>query len=281
MKWLYPALILMLIAMAAGLGLLAYAMYALLGAMLVSWLMTRVWTESLAAERQCNRTSVNVGQQVAVVVSVKNEGKLPVAWVLIEDLLPRHALVHRPPTITVHGSRLQLAMLRSGGRKTFPYQVEFNQRGYYQIGPLVLETGDLFGLHRRWRSAADPDFVLVYPEVVPLDGYDVSSRRPIGEIRITHRLFEDPTRISGVRAYQPGDPINRVHWRATADRRASQQGLRTFVRRGSDDRPGVQFCGVQSRQRALPVGTVGDRCGLAGQCPLPDEPAGRPDHQRP
>jgi uncharacterized protein (DUF58 family) len=51
---------------------------------------------------------------------------------------------------------------------------------------------------------------------VPLEGYDVSSRRPIGEVRMSHRLYEDPTRIAGVRQYQPGDPLNRVHWRATA-----------------------------------------------------------------
>ena len=216
MKWLVPTILILLVALVFNLGLLAYAMYALLGAMFVSRLMTREWVEHLDGDRRCNRDACNVGESVAVIVSVKNEGKFPVAWVLMEDLLPRHALVHRPPKIKVHGSRLQLSMLRHGGTKTFPYQLEFNQRGYYQIGPLVLETGDLFGLHRRWRSAADPHFVLVYPEVVPLEGYDVASRRPIGEVRMTHRLFEDPTRISGVRAYQAGDPLNRVHWRATA-----------------------------------------------------------------
>jgi uncharacterized protein (DUF58 family) len=89
-------------------------------------------------------------------------------------------------------------------------------RGYYQVGPLVLETGDLFGLHRRFRIVTEPVYILVYPKVVPLPGYDLASRRPIGEIRLTHRLFEDPTRISGVRAYQPGDPLSRVHWSATA-----------------------------------------------------------------
>lgn len=216
MKWLFPTVLILLLALVFNLGLLAYAMYALLGAMFVSRLMTRAWVEHLEGERRCNRDSCNVGEMVAVIVSVKNEGKLPVAWLLMEDLLPREALVHRPPKIKVHGSRLQLSMLRHGGSKTYPYQVEFQQRGYYQIGPLVLETGDLFGLHRRWRTGADPHFVLVYPEVVPLEGYDVASRRPIGEVRMTHRLFEDPTRISGVRAYQAGDPLNRVHWRATA-----------------------------------------------------------------
>jgi uncharacterized protein (DUF58 family) len=33
---------------------------------------------------------------------------------------------------------------------------------------------------------------------------------------MTYRLFEDPTRIAGVRQYEAGDPMNRVHWRATA-----------------------------------------------------------------
>src|SRR5207248_9232431 len=43
-----------------------------------------------------------------------------------------------------------------------------------------------------------------------------SSKRPIGEVRMTYRLFEDPTRISVVQAYERCDPLNRVHWRATA-----------------------------------------------------------------
>ncbi len=107
-------------------------------------------------------------------------------------------------------------MLWGGGQKTLFYQLHFDMRGYYQIGPLVMETGDLFGLHRRYRVAAEPHFILVYPKVVPLVGFDIASRRPIGETRLTHRLYEDPTRIAGVRLYQSGDPLNRIHWRATA-----------------------------------------------------------------
>ncbi|MBN1588116.1 MAG: DUF58 domain-containing protein [Pirellulales bacterium] len=216
MKWFLATTALLLVALIFELGLLAYAMYALLGVMLVSRVMARQWADHLEAERECNRFSVNIGQRVAILVSVNNAGKLPVAWVLMEDLLPRDALVHRPPKIRVRGSRFQLAMLRPGGKRTFPYQVEFAERGFYQIGPLILETGDLFGLHRRWHVAAPPHFVLVYPEVVALEGYDLASRRPIGEVRMAHRLFEDPTRISGVRDYQAGDSLNRIHWRASA-----------------------------------------------------------------
>ena len=33
---------------------------------------------------------------------------------------------------------------------------------------------------------------------------------------MTYRLFEDPTRIAGIRAYEQGDSLRRVHWAATA-----------------------------------------------------------------
>ena len=33
---------------------------------------------------------------------------------------------------------------------------------------------------------------------------------------MSYRLFEDPTRVAGVRRYEAGDPMNRINWRATA-----------------------------------------------------------------
>src|SRR5262249_12959961 len=107
-------------------------------------------------------------------------------------------------------------MMGREGELTLNYELECLQRGYHQIGPAVLETGDLFGLHRRFRVAADPAFLLVLPRIITLSGYDLASRRPIGEVRLSLRLYEDPTRIAGVRAYEPGDPLSRVHWKATA-----------------------------------------------------------------
>jgi uncharacterized protein (DUF58 family) len=216
MKWFLGAISLLTLALVFRLGLLAYAMYVLLGTMLLSRFLAWAWSEKLSAARECNRLSAAVGETVAVVVTIKNEGQLPVAWLLAEDLLPRHAVIYDPPSLRVSGRRLLLAMFRRHGSRALMYQLTCNRRGYFQIGPLVLETGDLFGLHRRYRVASEPHFLLVYPQVRPLEGFDIASRRPIGEVRMSYRLFEDPTRISGVRRYEAGDPLNRVHWRATA-----------------------------------------------------------------
>jgi uncharacterized protein (DUF58 family) len=216
MRWLIIAAIVLVVAVALDLGLLAYAMYALIGVIALSRGLANAWSGHLTATREVSRVRVKLGETVAVVTVLQNNGKLPVPWLLLEDLLPRRALMYEPPNLQVTGRRLQLISFRGRARKTLTYQIKCNRRGYYQIGPLVAETGDVFGLYRRYRVLDEPSFLLAVPEVIPLTGYDVASRRPLGEVRMTHRVFEDPTRIAGVRAYQAGDPLNRIHWGATA-----------------------------------------------------------------
>ncbi len=216
MRWLISAILILILALVFQLGLLAYAMYVLLAVMLASRLLSQTWVRNVSAERECNRLTAEIGDTVAVIVTLRNQGALPIAWLLAEDLLPRRALMFRPPSLRLQGHRIQLQMMRPRGEKRLLYQLTCNRRGYYQLGPTVVETGDLFGLHRRFKVVTDPHFLLVYPRMIPLEGFDIGSRRPIGEVRMTHRLYEDPTRIAGVRGYQPGDPLTRVHWRATA-----------------------------------------------------------------
>lgn len=216
MKWYVGAALILLAALLIESGLLAYAMYVLLGVLLVSRFLARSWLDAVTAARSCDVTTAEVGDEVPVAVTVRNGGSLPVPWVLIEDVLPAPALQQRPPRLRVKGKRLRIAFLRAGSETTVKYTLKIAQRGYYQIGPLVLESGDVFGLHRRFRVLTKPHFLLVYPRVVTLEGYELASRRPIGEVVLTHRLYEDPTRIAGVRPYEAGDPLNRVHWRATA-----------------------------------------------------------------
>ena len=42
----------------------------------------------------------------------------------------------------------------------------------------LVELADVFGLYRRYRVLTSPHFLLVYPTVVPLEGFELASRRP-------------------------------------------------------------------------------------------------------
>jgi uncharacterized protein (DUF58 family) len=216
MRWWLGALLLLAIGYVFRLGLLVYAMYVFLGMLGLSRVWARRWTSDLIVTRRCTVDAVEMGETGTIELTLRNEGRGRVPWLLVEESLPLEAFQQHPPRLRVTGARIAVLTLRPGEIRTLSYRIEFNLRGYYQIGPMLLESGDLFGLHRRYRIATDPLFVLVRPKVLPLEGYDLASRRPLGEVRIRHRLFEDPTRISGVRPYERGDPLNRIHWRATA-----------------------------------------------------------------
>ena len=215
-KWIIAALVILAISFLIQSDLLAYAMYTLLTVIVISRFLTNRWVNALQAERTCSSLVAKIDDHIGVSLDLVNTGALPIPWVLLEDALPERALMYDPPSLDVQDGRIKLTMLKPNQSKRLQYSFICKRRGYYQLGPTILETGDLFGLHRRYQIAAEPQFLTVYPRIVPLDGYDLASRRPIGEIKMTHRLFEDPTRIAGVRAYQDGDPMNRIHWRATA-----------------------------------------------------------------
>lgn len=217
MKRILGILVLLLLGLVFHLNLLVYAMYALGGVLLLGRFLARSWTEGLVAHRQPVEEVCEIGGSIQIAVELENRGRLTVPWVLLEDSNPNAAPSPGRRRLQVGGPWMALTRLAPGGTETvFEYDVKFLQRGYYQFGPLLVETGDVFGLHRRYRLLTEPQFVLVLPKVLPLQGYNLASRRPMGEIRVAHRLFEDPTRLAGVRLFQQGDPLNRVHWRATA-----------------------------------------------------------------
>ncbi len=174
------------------------------------------WHRGAVAIRHEGASELEIGQSLEVVIEVTNRSPIPIAWLLVEDLLPQGAIAVRPPALRVEGSRIEVFFLRRGETRRLQYRVICQRRGYFQIGPTVLETGDLMGLSRRYRIGTPPQYLLVYPRQVPLSGYDIASPRPIGEIRIRNAVIQDPTRIRGIRKWQLGDPLRSVHWAATA-----------------------------------------------------------------
>ena len=216
LRWLWIIHALTGLALVLQAGLVAFAGYVLLGVYLLSRYLAKSWIGQLEAIRTVDQSPREVGETIEVVVKLKNTGKLPIGWLLVEDMLPEFALRQKPPRITLKGRRIAIVLIGAGKTKTVKYKITFAMRGYYQLGPTFAETGDVFGLHRRHRILSNPAFVLVFPKIMQLAKYEFASKRPIGEVRLANRLFEDPTRTAGVRPYVVGDPLQRIHWRATA-----------------------------------------------------------------
>ncbi|MCA9137462.1 MAG: DUF58 domain-containing protein [Planctomycetales bacterium] len=183
---------------------------------LINRFLAVTWSKCTVATRQGGDEELKIGETLRIEINITNRSKVPVFWLLVEDLVPRWATIHTPPTLDVQGDRIKVLLMWPGQTRTIDYSIQCNRRGYFQIGPTVLETGDLMGLYRRYRVGTKPQYLTVLPKTVPLDDYEIASRRPMGEIRMRDNVMEDPSRLRGIRRWEPGDPMRRVHWSATA-----------------------------------------------------------------
>jgi uncharacterized protein (DUF58 family) len=116
--------------------------------------------------------------------------------------------------------------LRGHQKATRTFEVRFQKRGIHPVGPVVMESGDLFGMYEESRTEELIDSLVVFPEILPLAALGLPAEDPFGDRQAPRRLFEDPNRTIGVRSYQPEDEIRHIHWPATA--RTGQLQVRVY-----------------------------------------------------
>jgi uncharacterized protein (DUF58 family) len=147
-------------------------------------------------------------EKVPVRLEVINRHWLPVPWLQLTETLPLGLIV--PNTYR------SVTTLGPYGRKQFTYTLHADRRGYYPIGPLQFRSGDLIGLNEDLDTEGAADHLIVYPKIIPFTQVRLPSRSPIGTLRHSQPLFEDPSRVRGKRDYVAGDSLRRVDWKATA-----------------------------------------------------------------
>ena len=179
--------------------------------LVATYILVRLWSRravsSLRVGREFNERAFT-GDEVPVHLTVHNTGLLPVPWLELAESIP----------LPLQSGRFQRQAVSLGAREQWrhTYHLSCRRRGYYHVGPLTLQTGDLLGLDAGSRLSVEPSPMLVYPRVVPLTDLGIPTRSPLVALPAKSPLFEDPSRLMGVREYRRGDSPRRIHWPATA-----------------------------------------------------------------
>lgn len=187
-----------------------YILYVFVGILLWSRFYTPRAMRRLMAGRDYNKRAF-LGEVVPVTLTLYNNHRLRIPWVQFDESVP--------PELRLEEAVHQAITL--GGRQTFQttYHVRGSQRGYYQLGPLRLSSGDLFGLATPYLGYLAADFLTIYPRIVPLTHLGLPSRLPFGTIASRQRLFEDPARPMGVRDFRSGDSLRQINWKVSGHAR--------------------------------------------------------------
>lgn len=183
--------------------------------------LVRVEYERVFSEERAFR-----GEMVDLTVRVANRKIMPLLWLETSDVvplgLPIDGVELETSPIVKTGILKHILSLRWYERVSWRYRLRCAERGLYRFGPVILRSGDIFGLRTRERRIEEQQSLVVYPQVVPIANLGIPAHYPFGEGKARHSIFEDPSRTVGVRDYRPEDGLRRVHWPATARRQDLQ-----------------------------------------------------------
>ncbi len=200
---------------------LIYFAAILLAAILIAyWYKERSLT-GVSYTRRFHYTRGFPGEKTTVALEVENAKRLPLSWLHAIDDWPQKMQVSSD-NMSQHNTRqnkMELVnsyQLHSFEKVSRNFEVTFGQRGLYQVGPANLSSGDFFGLYEKTEQVGSPQYLTVFPEILPMEQLKLDTQDPFGVRSARKQLFDDPILPIAIREYQPEDGLKRIHWPATA-----------------------------------------------------------------
>ena len=203
---------------------LSVRLYYALGILLVvGWFWARSSSNNLTAEIERSRGPHTVGGKISEVVTMRNGGGTPKAWVEVEDRtnLPGIKFKHVASLgLTVSFDRVEMSQTAT-------------RRGEYKIGPLVVRTSDPFGMFPQEVVFGSEETILVNPKIIDIPDFATTAIQHLGETSRRQRTRVLSTDVASVREYESGDDLSKIHWLSTA--RTGQMMVKQFDQGSSGD----------------------------------------------
>jgi uncharacterized protein (DUF58 family) len=183
---------------------------ALIATLIVSYASSRLSARALDWKREA-ADRVFEHEPMAITVELTNRGRLPRFLLTVADRLPEHVRSDQLPEFV-------LPALWPGERVKLSYQAYAVKRGVYSLGPLRVSVSDPFGVFQRFVPFQAIGEAVVYPRPVSLTALEISDTvsDPAQSGGERSQAAESGLEFYGVRDYQPGDELRRIHWPATA-----------------------------------------------------------------
>ncbi|MHB1356568.1 MAG: DUF58 domain-containing protein [Anaerolineae bacterium] len=175
------------------------------------YLLSRIWITQALKRVTFERTyeiRALYGERIPVSLKVTNRSWLPIPYLRIHESLPVQ--------LKTPNFERAIVTLLPHESVTLHYELDCRRRGYYLLGPVMLQSGDLFGIHTEELHLGRKDYISVYPPIVSLTSMGLPAQTPFGTMASKQSLMEDPSRLLGVRPYAPGDSLRHIHWKMTA-----------------------------------------------------------------
>lgn len=186
----------------------------LAGMPLVAIVSVRFRKQRMAVARHFSPPVAEAGHPVSVAVEIRNLGAARTGEASWRDAWPW------APYASERARLRPLARGRGGAGKgsavLLQYPLEPPRRGVFEVGPLVVDFGDPFGLASGEIVVGELQKLIVTPALAALPATGQSIAADDGSARALQRRASGGEDELMTREYRYGDPLRRVHWRASA-----------------------------------------------------------------
>ncbi len=162
-----------------------------------------------------SRDRVQAGESIIERFEVINDSPIPKLWLEVEE----------DSDLPGHTAQFITSLGRSGHRN-WRLQTMCRRRGVYNLGPITVRSSDPFDIFGRELRFGHRRGLVVYPQALELPRYSAPPANLPGEGRFRRRTHYVTPNASGIRDYEPGDSVNRIHWKSSL--RTGSLKVKTF-----------------------------------------------------
>ncbi len=187
-------------------------------ALVQSFLVKHFALKRLTYQRRFSRTSAYEGETVELVEVIKSLKLLPVPWLRAESRLSPHLRFQSDTEnhITENRYHKSVFSLRPYCQITRRHAVLLQKRGFYEAGKVAVTAGDLLGASSPALTVDTGAAIEVYPRLLDPNQLPSPASKWFGELLVKRWILPDPIWTGGIRPYAAGDPLQDIHWPATA-----------------------------------------------------------------
>lgn len=174
----------------------------------INWFLAASGLWGIEFRRSARISRSQVGMIFEEKYEVINKGRLTKFMILVRDEsnLPNSK-----------GSHL-ISMLHGGEKRIYFARSFLFMRGVFPLGPTTLISSDFLGLFRVKKTFPSESSLIVLPIMFEILNFPNPQGVLMGGESRRVKTEQITPNISGIREYQPGDPLNRIHWLSTAHR---------------------------------------------------------------
>lgn len=190
-------------------GMLPYLILRVLLLMLIfSYVSIRVNKKNLTCFFYIDKNEVMVGDTLTLGYKLNNTSIIPVAYAEIDC-----KIASRLGNTDIPG---EVRMIKPLELVNIQREIKCIHRGIYPVGRLRVRLRDLFQLFEETIDFNNQLELKVYPRIAQIERMTIPAAEFFGNVRVSQNTYEDYSSVDSIRKYTPGDPVKKIHWKATA-----------------------------------------------------------------